>query len=71
MINAARIILSQPIHHCLMAHDSEVTTTALAMVSVQADEIITIVDGLCRSRLAAAQGCFKHSIRRQRRNKPD
>jgi hypothetical protein len=37
------------------------------MVGVQANEIITIVNVLCRTCLAAAQGCFKRSIRRQSR----
>ena len=37
------------------------------MVGVQADEIITIVDVLRRTCLAAAQGCFKRSIRCQSR----
>jgi hypothetical protein len=69
MINAAMITLSRPIHRCLTAHAPKLQRlrSDAKQPVVQADEIITIVDGLCGSRLAAVQGCFKRSIRRQSR----
>jgi hypothetical protein len=47
----------------------KVATRNRAMVGVQAHENITIVDVQCKTCIAAAQGCFKRSIRHQSRRR--